>query len=103
MATEEILMAGVQQGGDRQELHERIRRHSLAAAEQVKMQGRANDLLERLRDDSAFAKIDFGNVMDPRRFVGRAPEQVTEFIRRVVAPIRNRYRADLGQAVELKV
>jgi len=103
MATEEILMAGVQQGGDRQELHERIRRHSLAAAEQVKMQGRPNDLLERLRDDEAFAKIDFGNVMDPRRFVGRAPEQVDEFIRRVVAPIRERYRADLGQAVELKV
>jgi adenylosuccinate lyase len=103
MATEEILMAAVRSGGDRQDLHERIRRHSLAAAEDVKMQGRANNLLERLRDDPAFANVNLGDVMDPRRFVGRAPQQVESFLREVVEPIRKRYRGELGQRVELKV
>lgn len=103
MATEELLMAGVRAGGDRQELHEVIRRHSQAAAKAVKMEGKANDLIERLRGDAAFAGVDFGDVMDARRFVGRAPEQVDEFVRRVVMPIRERYRAALGQRVELKV
>jgi adenylosuccinate lyase len=103
MATEEILMAGVRAGGDRQDLHERIRRHSLAAGEGVKMQGRANNLLERLRDDPAFAKVNLGDVMDPKRFVGRAPQQVERFVREIVEPIRARYRGELGQRVELKV
>jgi adenylosuccinate lyase len=103
MATEEILMAGVRAGGDRQELHERIRRHSLAAAQAVKMQGQPNDLIARLKSDTAFARIDFGDVMNPSRFVGRAPQQVNAFVERVVAPIRQRYRATLGEAVELKV
>jgi adenylosuccinate lyase len=103
MATEEILMAAVRAGGDRQELHERIRRHSLAAAEAVKMHGRANDLLDRIRADVAFAKVNLGDVMDPKRFVGRAPEQVAAFVKNVVVPIRQRYREQLGQEVELKV
>jgi adenylosuccinate lyase len=64
MATEEVLMAAVQKGGDRQELHERIRRHSLDAAAQVKQQGRPNDLIERLKRDVAFAGIDLTSVMD---------------------------------------
>ena len=100
MATEEILMAGVQAGGDRQELHERIRVHSQAAAQQVKEYGRANDLLDRLKADTAFASVDLSNALDARRFVGRAPEQVDMFIADVVEPIRQRYRDFGGQQSE---
>jgi adenylosuccinate lyase len=103
MATEEILMAGVRSGGDRQELHEVIRRHSQDAAKVVKTEGKANDLLDRLRNDPAFAKVNLGQVMNPRQYVGRAPEQVDAFIMKVVEPIRERYRNVLGQRVELKV
>ena len=103
MATEEILMAGVRAGGDRQELHEVIRVHSMAAADQVKTHGKANDLIDRLRGDGAFAEVDFGDVLDAKRFVGRAPLQTQRFIEQVVEPIRGRYRDDLGAAVELKV
>src|SRR5690606_28904826 len=69
MATENLLMAAVQQGGDRQELHEVIRRHSQAAAQRVKAEGAANDLLDRLRADPAFAKVDIDAAMDPSQFV----------------------------------
>ena len=91
MATEEILMAGVQAGGDRQELHESIRQHSVEAGRVVKEQGGANDLLERLGRDPAFAKVDLSTALDARRFIGRAPEQVDEFVREIVDPIRSRY------------
>jgi adenylosuccinate lyase len=103
MATEEILMAGVRAGGDRQHLHEKIRQHSLAAAEQVKAYGKPNDLLDRLKSDPAFAKVNLHAVMDPKQFVGRAPQQVEAFVARVVEPIRLRYRGYLDQQVELKV
>jgi adenylosuccinate lyase len=103
MATEEVIMAGVQSGGDRQELHELIRRHSLAAAEQVKQHGRPNDLIERLRNDPAFKSLNFEGVLEPSRFVGRAPEQVDRFIAEVVEPIRQRYRDQLETSVELTV
>jgi len=103
MATEEILMAGVSAGGDRQALHELIRKHSIDAGAQVKQHGRPNDLVDRLRRDPAFSKVDWGGVMDPKRFVGRAPRQVEQFVERVVEPIRRRYAAQLGQKVELKV
>jgi adenylosuccinate lyase len=89
MATENILMAAVAAGGDRQELHERIRRHSQAAAAVVKQQGQANDLLQRLMSDPAFAHIDLADVLDPNQFVGRAPEQVDEFLREVVEVIQH--------------
>lgn len=92
MATEEILMAGVQAGGDRQDLHERIRVHSLESARQVKQHGQANDLMERLKGDSSFEGVDLSGALDGRRFVGRAPEQVDTFIANVVQPIRNRYK-----------
>ncbi|MDA1164134.1 MAG: adenylosuccinate lyase [Planctomycetota bacterium] len=95
MATEEILMAGVQAGGDRQVLHERIRVHSQEAARQVKEHGLANDLMERLAADSAFASVDLTGALDGRRFVGRAPEQVDAFVRNVVQPIRDRYAGAL--------
>ena len=91
MATENILMHAVAAGGDRQELHERIRRHSQAAAEVVKRQGEANDLLERLAGDEAFACVDLKKALDPARFVGRAPEQVDEFLATVIEPIGKKY------------
>jgi adenylosuccinate lyase len=103
MATEEILMAAVKAGGDRQALHELIRKHSQAAAEQVKLHGKPNDLLERLSREPAFRAVDLKNVLDARKFVGRAPQQVEGFVERVVLPIRQRYGQVLGQAVELKV
>jgi adenylosuccinate lyase len=103
MATEEILMAGVAQGGDRQVLHEQIRRHSQAAAKAVKMEGRPNDLIDRLRSDGIFRGVDLGSVMDPSRYVGRAPQQVEAFVREVVEPIRRRYPAAASQAADLKV
>jgi adenylosuccinate lyase len=91
MATEEILMAGVQAGGDRQVLHERIRVHSLEAAKQVKEHGQANDLLERLKGDPSFEGVDLSGALDGGRFVGRAPEQVDSFVANIVQPIRDRY------------
>lgn len=104
MATEEILMAGVRAGGDRQDLHERIRVHSLAAARMVKEEGQANDLMERLAGDAAFAGVDLTGALDARRFVGRAPEQVNAFVRDVVGPIRERYAAALAaDGEELRV
>ena len=103
MATEEILMAGVQAGGDRQDLHERIRQHSQAAAAEVKNNGKPNDLIERLKSDPAFTELNLNDVLDARKYVGRAPQQVQRFVEEVVQPIRQRYAADLGQAVELKV
>jgi adenylosuccinate lyase len=81
MATENILMAAVRAGGDRQILHEAIREHSMAAAAKMK-EGLPNDLLDRLRDDPAFAEVaeSFEDIVDPRAFVGRAPEQVAAFL-----------------------
>jgi len=87
MATENILMAAVAAGGDRQDLHERIRRHSQAAAAMVKQEGAPNDLLDRLAADPAFAKVDLDATLDPQRFTGRAPEQVDEFLAEVIEPI----------------
>jgi adenylosuccinate lyase len=103
MATENILMAAVAAGGDRQDLHERIRRHSQEAAMAVKNDGAHNDLLERLAADPAFAGVDMKAALDPRQFVGRAPEQVDEFIAEIVQPIRERYASSLKQVAEVKI
>lgn len=103
MATENLLMAAVEAGGDRQTLHEVIRVHSQAAAAVVKQEGRENDLLDRLVADAAFAKVDVRSASDARKFVGRAPQQVDEFIAEVVAPIRDRYPQALATAAEVKV
>jgi len=103
MATENILMAGVAAGGDRQDLHERIRRHSQEAARQVKQLGKPNDLLDRLRADEAFHGVDFRKVMNPASFVGLAPRQVEEFLAREVAPVLRKHRKLLGGESELKV
>jgi adenylosuccinate lyase len=91
MATENILMAAVEKGGDRQDLHEKIRRHSLAAASLVKNEGRENDLLERLKNDPAFAGVDIDKAVEPSAFIGRSREQVDEFIQEQIQPVRNRY------------
>ena len=103
MATENILMAAVARGGDRQELHERIRRHSQAAAAVVKQEGGNNDLLVRLAADEAFAGIDLIAVTGPSQFVGRAPEQVDEFLAEVIEPIRRKYPDALCQEAEVRV
>ena len=95
MATENILMAGVTAGGDRQELHERIREHSVAAGSVVKNEGAPNDLLERIAADPAFQGIDVSAVMNPADYVGRAAEQVDEFVVQEIEPIRSRYAGQL--------
>jgi adenylosuccinate lyase len=100
MATEEILMAGVRAGGDRQDLHELIRVHSQEAAREVKEFGRPNDLLSRLAGVPEFSGIDLGSTLDGSRFVGRAPEQVDSFVAEVIEPIRRKYAAALGQGAE---
>ncbi len=103
MATETILMAAVAQGGDRQILHERIRQHSLAVADSLKSGETKNDLIDRLAADPAFTKIDFKRTLDPKAFVGRAPEQVDEFIADVIAPIRQRYAGQIRVNEEINV
>ena len=104
MATENILMRSVKAGGDRQALHERLRVHSHAAAANVKLEGGKNDLLERIKGDPAFPieAEEIDAVLDPALYVGRAPEQVDEFLADVVDPILSRY-PDKGLVGELNV
>ncbi len=97
LASENLLMAAVESGADRQSAHEVIRRHSHAAAAAVKMEGAPNDLLERLRQEPMFARLGLDRVLDPAAFVGRAPEQVDGFLAVVVDPIRSRYRQALAE------
>ena len=89
MATETILMHAVRRGGDRQDLHERIRRHSVAAAERVKDHGERNDLIERIIGDDGFGmdRAEIEGMLDPARFTGRAAEQVDLFLRNEVEPV----------------
>jgi adenylosuccinate lyase len=103
MATENILMAAVAAGADRQDVHERIRHHSLAASVQVKEHGRPNDLIERLKGDSAFAKVDLRSVLDPDWYVGRAPQQVDEFVATVVSAIVERLGRTGSTVADLEV
>jgi adenylosuccinate lyase len=105
MATEEILMAATtgSKTANRQDLHERIRRHSMDAARQVKEHGRANDLLERLAKDPAFARVNLQKTLDPSRHVGLAPQQVDQFLRGVVQPILKRHASARNKAVSLSV
>ncbi len=103
MATENLLMAAARRGGDRQDLHEKIRTHSMAAAGRVKGGDGTNDLIDRLKADPSFAPLDFAAILDPSRFVGRAPEQVVAFVRDEVEPIRARYPRSVGQTREVDV
>jgi adenylosuccinate lyase len=102
---EEILMTGVREGGDRQELHERMRRHAREVAKEVREKGDANDLLARLREDPAFAQVPplLMVRMDPARFTGLASEQVERFLREAVAPVRKRYKNAVRVKAEVRV
>ncbi|HEY3395688.1 MAG TPA: lyase family protein, partial [Lacipirellulaceae bacterium] len=103
MATENILMAAVAAGGDRQELHERIRQHSQAAAVVVKQQGGQNDLLERLKNDPAFRGVNVDAAVESATLTGRSSKQVDEFLAEVVAPIRSRYASGAALSAEVKI
>ena len=105
MATENIMMDCVKRGGDRQELHEAIRTHSMEAARRVKQGDGVNDLLERIAGDATFGVTleELQNVLEPRRYVGRAPEQTREFLASEVAPVLEKYRDDLGYQAEINV
>ena len=105
MATENIMMEAVKKGDDRQELHERIRIHSMEAGKQVKEEGKANDLLERIAADPAFhIELEaLQKVMKPENFVGRAKEQTTEFLNGVIKPILTANAASLGAEAEITV
>ena len=105
MATENIMMDAVKRGGDRQELHERIRTHSMEAGRMVKVEGKPNDLLERIASDPAFGTTmeELQSIMNPRNFVGRAPEQVTEFLNEVIQPILDENKEVLGMTAEINV
>jgi adenylosuccinate lyase len=103
MATEAILMAGVLAGGDRQDLHERIRVHSIAAAEAIKEGFEKNDLIARLSNDPAFEGVDLHATLAPRRFIGRCPQQVDAFLAAEVEPIRRRFPGLMGQRQEVHV
>ena len=106
MATEYIIMEGVKAGGDRQELHEQIRVHSMEAAKQVKVEGKDNDLIDRIIADDAF-KIDKAKlleIMNPKNFIGMAPAQTVDFVKEEIEPILNRNRELLtDKEVDLKV
>ena len=105
MATENIMMDCVKRGGDRQELHERIRTHSMEAARRVKQGDGVNDLLERIAGDPAFGVTlpELEAVLEPSRYVGRAPEQTAEFLANDVAPLLEKYKDELGLQVEISV
>ena len=99
-----ILMAGVRAGGDRQTLHERIRVHSQEAAAEVKQQGKANDLIDRLKGDPEFQSVDLEGTLNAQLYIGRAPEQVDAFVAEYVDPIRSRLSGDmLGDAETVAV
>jgi adenylosuccinate lyase len=103
MASEGIMLEATRTGADRQEAHEAIRVHSMAAAEEVKKHGKPNDLMARLRKDPFFSKVDLDGALDPARHIGRAPEQTDRFIATVIEPIRARYAAALATKAELRV
>ena len=105
MATENIMMDAVKAGGDRQELHERIRELSMEAGRTVKVEGKDNDLLERIAADPAFNLTieELQKSMEPSRYVGRAKEQTTAFITKTVQPVLDAHKEMLGMTAEINV
>jgi adenylosuccinate lyase len=103
MATEEVMLAAVERGGDRQAAHESIRRHSRDAAEAQAAAGGPSDLIDRLRVEPLFRDLDFDALLDPRAYIGRAPQQVDRFVADVVEPVRERYRDRLAPPADLGV
>lgn len=105
MATENIMMEAVKHGGDRQELHEKIRVHSMEAGKQVKVEGKKNDLIERIIADESF-NIDedkLRSVLKPENYIGRAPEQTEEFVTEYIKPILEANKEILGAKAVLSV
>lgn len=110
MATENIMMACVKLGGDRQEYHELIRQHAQAAGLRVKQEGLDNDLLDRLKADKHFwstkrggplrEELDWNNLLDPMKYIGRSVEQTERFIKEVVEPLREQYKDELAKLEE---
>lgn len=105
MATEYIIMEEVKAGGDRQEIHETIRVHSMEASKKVKIEGRENDLIERIMNDPSLKmdKSKIAEVLDPKNFIGFAPIQTEEFIKNEVQPILDKYSHEIGLEADLKV
>ena len=105
MASENIMMKAVKKGGDRQELHERLREHAVAAAAVVKQEGLPNDMIARVEADPAFGltREEIEAELAPEAFTGRAPEQVEEFLRGVIQPVLDANPEDVGQKAELSV
>ena len=105
MATENIMMDAVKRGGDRQQLHEKLRVHSQAAARVVKEEGGKNDLIDRIASDPAFmvTREEIEAILDPANFTGRSEEQVEEFLRDVIRPVLEANRELLGEKQELSV
>ena len=105
MATENIMMKAVKKGGDRQQLHESLRQHSLAAARVVKEEGGENDLIDRICADPAFglSREEVDGLLDPAKFTGRAPQQTEEFNTRLIKPILEANAGLLGERAQLSV
>ena len=105
MATENIMMQAVKKGGNRQQLHERLREHSMAAAKVVKEEGKENDLIDRIANDPAFqlTREEIEKVLVPENFVGRSVHQVEEFIADYVQPIRDANKDVLNEKAQLSV
>lgn len=106
MATENIIMEAVKKGGDRQELHESIRVHSMESSKRVKQEGLDNDLLSRIVEDNKTFNLtqeDVDKLTSPSLFIGRSPQQVTEFIDEHIKPILVQHEKELGIKIELNV
>ena len=105
MASENIMMKAVKKGGDRQELHERLRQHAIAAAAQVKQEGLANDMIQRIEADPAFglSREEIEAELRPEAFTGRSAHQVDEFLRDVLGPVLAANPDAAGQTAELSV
>lgn len=105
MATENIMMDAVKAGGDRQEIHERIRELSMEAAKTVKVYGKENNLLDLIIEDETFniSREDIYKTLDPKNYIGRCPNQVNEFLEECIYPILEEYKEDLGQKAEINV
>ena len=105
MATENIMMECVKAGGNRQELHERIRVHSMEASRNVKVEGKENNLIDLIKADEMFAAVkdSLDGILDAKNFIGRSPEQVDEFISAEIDPILKKHKALLGKSGEVRV
>ena len=105
MATENVMIDAVKAGGNRQELHEKIRQYSMEAGAVVKKEGKPNDLLERIAADPSFHRTldELKSLMEPKLYVGRAPEQTEEFVNEFIKPILKDHEDELGLTATINV